>query len=259
MHHVGINLNTTSLMKRLSFKDIILHEEEGFMVINKPAGISSLDERIGIAPSVIALAKLYHGDAQLCHRLDKETSGVMVIAKNNDYFKAINELFRTKEIDKRYHCISCGKHQFVDHHIELPLSVSARGKAKIDHREGKRAHTIVNTLEPFAHYTLNECQPITGKLHQIRIHLASQNAALAADKSYGGTIPFLSHLKPKFKLGKNKEERELMSRTALHAYSISFKHPMSNEELSFQAPYPKELDVFLKLLKKYDQEKEYRF
>lgn len=228
------------------------------MLINKPAGLSSLDERIGIAPSVIALAKLYNNEAQLCHRLDKETSGVMIVAKTNEMFKAINELFRKREIDKRYHCISCGKHAFKDLSINLPLSVSARGKARIDHKEGKRAETLVNSLETFGHYTLNECKPITGKLHQIRIHLASQNAALAGDSAYGGTTPFLSHLKPKFKLGKNKEERPLISRTALHAYSLKFVHPQTNKEVEFSAPYPKEFGVFVKLLRKYDHEKEFR-
>jgi 23S rRNA pseudouridine955/2504/2580 synthase len=244
-------------MKRFTFKDIILHEEEGFMIINKPAGLSSLDERIGIAPSVFTLAKLYNNDSQLCHRLDKETSGTMIIAKNTEYFKAINELFRTREIDKRYHCISSGKHLFENLSVEIPLSVSARGKAKIDYREGKKAQTLVNTLEIFNHFTLNECKPITGKLHQIRIHMASQNAALAGDVTYGGIVPYLSHLKPKFKIGKDKEERKLMSRTALHAFSIKFKHPGTAESVEFTTPYPKEFAVFLKLLKKYDRQKEF--
>jgi 23S rRNA pseudouridine955/2504/2580 synthase len=246
------------MIKRFKFKDIILHEEDGFMIINKPAGLSSLDERIGIAPSVIALAKLYNENAQLCHRLDKETSGVMIIAKTSEYFKAINELFRKRDIDKRYHCISCGRHSFTDLTIDLPLSVSARGKAKIDHNEGKRAETTVNSIEIFGHYTLNECKPVTGKLHQIRIHLASQNAALAGDTTYGGNIPFLSHLKPKFKLGRGKEERPLMRGAALHAYSIKFQHPGSKEDVEFLAPYPKEMAVFYKLLQRYDSEKEFR-
>jgi 23S rRNA pseudouridine955/2504/2580 synthase len=246
-------------MKRFNFKDIILHEEDGFMIINKPSGLASLDERIGIAPSVVALAKLYFNDSQLCHRLDKETSGVMIIAKTSEYFKAINELFRMREIDKRYHCISSGKHNFDNLSIELPLAVSARGKAKVDYREGKKAQTIVNTLESFNHFTLNECKPITGKLHQIRIHLAAQNAALAGDVTYGGTAPYLSHIKTKYKVAKNKEERMLISRTALHAYSIKFKNPVNGEDLEFTAPYPKEFGVFLKLLKKYDHQKEFRF
>lgn len=245
-------------MKKFRFRESILHEEDGFMIVNKPAGTSSLDERIGIAPSLIALAKLYDGNTQLCHRLDKETSGVIVIAKDPEYYKAINELFRTRQVEKKYHCIAAGRHFFEDLNIELPLAVSARGKAKIDHREGKLAHTIANTIEAFGHYTLVECQPVTGRLHQIRLHMASQNAALAGDKAYGGPTPYLSHLKSKFNLGKDKEERELITRTALHARSISFKHPESGEQVTFEAEYPKEFGVFLKLLKKYDQQKEFR-
>lgn len=244
-------------MKKFRFKNAIIHEEDGFMVINKPVGISSLDERIGIAPSIIALAKLYHNDAQLCHRLDKETSGILVIAKTNEYFKLINEQFRNRTIEKRYHAISGGQHYFEDLLIDLPLSISARGKAKIDHRDGKKAQTYVTSIETFGHYTLQECKPITGKLHQIRIHLASQNAALAGDTVYGGMQPYLSHLKPKFNLGKDKEERKLMNSTALHARSIKFSLPEKGN-FEFSAPYPKEFDVFLKLLKKYDVQKEYR-
>jgi len=95
-----------------------------------------------------------------------------------------------------------------------------------------------------------ECMPVTGRMHQIRIHLASQNASITADILYGGKLPYLSHIKRKFHIGREKEETPMIARFALHAYSLFME--TENIKLDIQAPYPKDFEVLLKLIRKYD-------
>jgi len=238
------------MLKVPLFKNIILSETEDLLFINKPPHISSLDERIAIAPSILAMAKKYWPDAQLCHRLDKETSGVLVIAKNAETYREMAMKFEAREIEKFYHAIVGGVLQITNKTIELPLSITRNGLAKIDMQDGKKAVTIVNTLKTFGHYSLVECKPVTGRLHQIRIHLASQNFPIVADEQYGGKIPKLSRLKAKFKLGKFENEQGMIKRVALHAYSLSFL--FNEQQLIVSAPYPKDMEVLLKQLEKFD-------
>lgn len=240
-------------MKHFNFKDIIIHEDEDLIVINKPAYISSLHDRAS-ERSLIEMAKQYYPDAQLCHRLDKETSGVMLIAKNEEMYRHVSIQFENRKIKKVYHAVSDGVFNLQGALIDFPIKTSTKGRSKVDFREGKPAETIFNTLEYFGNYTLFECLPITGRLHQIRVHLASQSAPITADTMYGGKLPYLSELKRKFNIKKEEAEQPIISRVALHAYSITLKN-RNNEEVSYTAEYPKDIAVLIKLLKKYNSSK----
>lgn len=232
------------------FRDIILFEDDHFIFVNKPAHLSSLDERSGANVSLLSMGRKYHADIQLCHRLDKETSGVLVIAKHNDAYREMAVKFEDREVKKVYHAIVAGYLQ-VDHKsILLPLSTTAKGLAKVDMKDGKKAETVITSLKHFPHYTLVECMPVSGRLHQIRIHLASQNFPIVSDVSYGGKFPYLSQFKRNFKTGKFENEQPMMQRVALHAYNLSFN--AFGKEYEVTAPYPKDFDVFLKLLEKHD-------
>ncbi|MBC7652915.1 MAG: RluA family pseudouridine synthase [Oligoflexus sp.] len=238
-------------MKIPKLQDIIIFENEDLIVVNKPPFISSLDERESEEPNILRLAKQYHEDAQVCHRLDKDTSGAMIIAKNPETYRFVSMQFEHREVRKVYHAIVDGSHAFNDLFIDLPILNAGRGKVIISRGEGKRAETYFNSLRYFKHYTLIEAKPVTGRMHQIRIHLATQRASITGDKAYNGEPAYLSKIKRNFRLSKNEEEQPIMKRFALHSKEVSFKIN-ETESKTFTADYPKDFAVLLKLLEKND-------
>lgn len=201
--------------------------------------------------SMLRLARQYTPDAQVCHRLDKETSGCLIIAKNPAAYRLISMQFERRKVKKVYHALVNGTHQFNDLDVNLPILNLGNKNVAISRQEGKAAETIFNSIKYYKHYTLIECQPITGRMHQIRIHLASQRAAIAGDDMYGGQPVLLSGIKRGYRLGKDQEELPIMKRFALHAKEVTFK---INEEdqITVSAPYPKDFATLLKLLDKFD-------
>ncbi|MEY5069876.1 MAG: hypothetical protein RLZ47_1738 [Bacteroidota bacterium] len=239
-------------MKFPPFKEIILFENDDLLVVNKPPFLSSLDDRDGGEINLLRLAKQYVPDAQICHRLDKETSGAIIIAKNPEAYRFVSMQFEHREVSKIYHAIINGSHQFDDLLVDLPILNLGNKNVAISKQDGKAAQTYFKSLVFFKHYTLVECKPITGRMHQIRIHLASQRAAIAGDEMYGGQPVMLSDIKRGYKLGKDQEELPIMKRFALHAKEVSFKiNP--GTEISVHAPYPKDFATLLKLLDKFDR------
>jgi 23S rRNA pseudouridine955/2504/2580 synthase len=233
------------------FQDLILFENDDLIVVNKPPFISSLDEREGGEVNMLRLAKQYANDAQICHRLDKETSGALIIAKNPEAYRLVSMQFERRQVKKIYHAVINGTHQFNELEVDLPILNLGNKNVSINKQEGKAALTIFNSLKYYKHYTLVECRPVTGRMHQIRIHLATQRASISGDEMYGGKPVFLSEIKRGYRLGKDQEELPIMKRFALHARELTFK---INEEtqVTIAAPYPKDFETLLKLLDKFD-------
>lgn len=239
-------------MKIPRFADLILFENDDIIVVNKPPFISSLDERgEGSEINMLRMAKNYWDDAQICHRLDKETSGALIFAKNAEAYRAISMQFEHRRVKKVYHAVIDGTHVFENLLVDLPILNTGKGSVSISRQEGKRAETWFQSLRYFKHYTLVECRPVTGRMHQIRIHLATQRASIAGDEMYKGKPVYLSALKRKYHLGKDQEEQPIMKRFALHAYEVTFKL-LNEEEIVITAPYPKDFETLLKLLDKFD-------
>jgi 23S rRNA pseudouridine955/2504/2580 synthase len=235
---------------KINFKDIILFENNDFIVVNKPHSVSTLDERNADNPnSIIRLSKAYSNDAQVAHRLDKETSGALAIAKNPEAYRHLSMQFEHREVKKCYHAVVEGNHNFEDISVYLPILPLKDGMVKIDRQAGKIAETIFNTLKVYKNHTLVECQPITGRMHQIRIHLTCLKAPIVSDEMYGGSMLYLSTLKKKFNLKSDTEEQPIIKRVALHAFSLSF-NLMDGQPITVNAPYPKDLDVLVKQLEK---------
>lgn len=237
---------------RLNFKDLIIFENDDYILINKPPHIASLDERqADMSLSILRMAKEYTNDAQLCHRLDKETSGVLAIAKNPAAYRHLSMQFEHRQVEKRYHAVVNGTHDFEMISVYLPISPKRDGTmVAIDRQKGKEADTIFNTMKVYRNHTIVECMPITGRMHQIRIHLVCLKAPIVCDTTYGGEMIYLSDLKRKFHLKKETEEQPIIKRVALHAHSLTFK--LVNEEIiKIIAPYPKDFEVLVKHLDKF--------
>lgn len=235
-------------MKNTNIKDLILFENDDFFLINKPPHTATLDERhTDKADSMLRLAKTWWPDAQVGHRLDKETSGVLIFAKHPEAYRHISMQFEHRQVTKLYHAVSGGIHDFQGVIVNLPILPLKTGVVRIDKAEGKEAETVFNTIDVFKAHTLIECIPFTGRMHQIRIHLQCVKAPIVMDELYGGPKIYLSDIKRKFKLAKNSEEQPLISRVALHARALNFAL-MNGERQHVEAPYPKDMEALINQL-----------
>lgn len=232
--------------QRLHFKDMILFEDEDYVLVNKPPFLSTLDDRHG-GPNLLALAREYIATAQVCHRLDKDTSGVLAIAKNPEAYRHLNMQFENRQVGKVYHAIVDGIHNFRDELVDAPILKLDDGVVKISRGEGKSAQTWFTALRSYRYHSLIECRPVTGRMHQIRIHLATQRAPITGDETYGGQPFLLSRVKRNYKLKKGTEEEPFMKRMALHAFSLQFDD-MSGKRQIVEAPYPKDLQALIRQL-----------
>ncbi|RPA68763.1 RNA pseudouridine synthase [Cyclobacteriaceae bacterium YHN15] len=234
-------------MKKIDFEDLILFENKDYLVINKPPYLSTLDDRHE-AQNILNLARQYTPDAQVCHRLDKETSGCLVIAKHPEAYRNIAIQFEDRKVNKVYHAVVEGIHEFKNEFVDRNIHANNKGIAKVT-KEGKPAQTIFNTLGTYYSHSLIECKPITGRLHQIRVHLAHLKSPICGDELYGGNPLYLSALKRRFNLKKGTDELPIMQRVSLHAYAIGFEG-LEGKRIEVQAPYPKDFEVLVKQLEK---------
>lgn len=233
-----------------SLKDLIIHEDDKIIVANKPLNMASLDDKQ--ARNLIGIARKYWEDIQLCHRLDKNTSGVILMAKDPETYRSMALQFQHREIKKKYLALVAGVHNFQDEKVDLPLLVSSNKRVSINKSEGKKAETIFNSLEGFRNFTSLACEPITGRMHQIRVHLKALGCPIVGDSLYGGIDVYLSKLKRNYKASNRREEQALNHGYLLHAQSLTFTHPETKEELTFSAPLPKNFEVVLKVLRKHN-------
>ncbi len=195
------------------------------------------------------MARQHVPDAQVGHRLDKETSGALAIAKHPEAYRELAIQFEKRRVKKTYHAVSEGIHDFQEVTVDLPIHATSKGVVRISRREGKSAQTLVQTLAVYQRHTLVKCQPITGRMHQIRVHLTSLGAPIVSDEQYGGHWFYLLSVKRNYQLKKDTEEQPLIKRVALHASALGFTG-MDGQPLEVTAPYPKDFAVLLKQLDK---------
>jgi 23S rRNA pseudouridine955/2504/2580 synthase len=180
--------------------------------------------------------------------LDKETSGCLVIAIHPEAYRNIAIQFEDRKVDKTYHAVVEGIHEYNQLLVDRSLATTNKGVAKVN-KTGKPAQTYFTTLQTYYTHTLLECKPITGRMHQIRIHLAFLKSPICGDELYGGKPLYLSALRRRFNLKKGTEELPIMQRVSLHAYSIGFQG-MGEERIEVTAPYPKDFEVLVRQLEK---------
>lgn len=240
------------MSSKTKLKDLIIYEDDSVIAINKPANISSLHERFDSEQdSIIHLVKSVNENYSLCHRIDRETSGVLLISKDSESYRHIAMQFEKRQIEKVYHAIVSASVDLHKLEIDLPLYTDSKRRTQVSKQKGKESLTEISTFKQYKHFTILACKPHTGRLHQIRVHAASQNLPLVCDELYGGKIPYLNEIKKKVNLGKNEEKKAIMKRVALHAYSIKF-NSLAKGDVLIEAPYPDDFSVMVKLLEKYD-------
>jgi RluA family pseudouridine synthase len=232
----------------------IIYTDEAILAVNKPAGLSSLPDGYDpSAPHLKSLLEPKFGRLWIVHRLDRDTSGIVLLARSAAAHQHLNTQFELRQVAKRYQAIICGRPDWTERLIRLPLRPDGdrRHRTVVDLQRGKPAETTFRILGIFARFAWLEAIPHTGRTHQIRAHLAAIDLPILGDQLYGGGAAlFLSDLKPGFSPGA-APECPLIQRTALHAHSLDFVHPASATRLHLQATYPKDFNAALRMLQRY--------
>ncbi len=233
---------------------LILHQDEALIALNKPAGILTIPDRYEPEqPNLLDWLREKFPTVFPVHRLDRETSGVVLFALTPEIHRALNEQFSQRAVEKIYHALVEGQPEWEEKTVDYPLA-TGRGRShrtRVDMRRGKEAMTHFRVRERLGPYTLLEARPETGRTHQIRVHAAAIGYPVAADPLYGYGKPiFLSAIKRNYR-GDRETERPLLARTGLHAYRIKIIHPETGEPFRVEAPYPKDLKATLYQLRKW--------
>jgi len=229
----------------------ILAEEEDFLIVDKPAGMLSIPDRYDPdKPHLLNSRLLAPRDLLIVHRLDKFSSGVMILAKNPTSHASFSELFATRKIAKTYHALVDGSPQrerWTATHA-IGRDPHTPGRMKVD-RRGKASHTEFVLLENYGIASLVSASPVTGRTHQIRVHLQHDGHPLIVDPQYGKRKELLlSEYKRKYRRSGEAIERPILSRTPLHAAQISFAY--KGKQYSYESPLPKDMRAVIHQLKK---------
>lgn len=228
--------------------------DENFVVLNKQSGLLVAADRYDTeAPRLDVLAEKEFGKLYAVHRIDKDTSGLIIYARTETAHKSFSMQFENRKVKKIYHCLVHGRPAWQTLRVDLPLlpDGDSRHRTTVNKQKGKPSVTDFKVMQTCGAFTWLEASPLTGRTHQIRVHLAANELYIVCDPLYGRSQkPIrLSDIKRRYR-GDVIEERPLLSRLALHAYQITVEHPVSGEKMTFTAPYQKDMEVTKKQLAK---------
>jgi 23S rRNA pseudouridine955/2504/2580 synthase len=218
--------------------DRVIFEDKRLLVLNKPTGVA-VHGGSGISHGVIELLRHARPDLKelaLVHRIDRETSGCLVMAKRRSALRDLHERFREGKVEKNYLALVVGDWQLGDQLIDAPLHVQNRQNGErhvvVSGKHGKSAQTRVSLSRKYGNYSLLQCAPLTGRTHQIRVHLDHVEFPIAGDERYGDDD------------ANRKAKKSGLKRLFLHAQSIAFASESGND-LHFTAPLAEDLEKFL--------------
>jgi 23S rRNA pseudouridine1911/1915/1917 synthase len=230
----------------------VLFENDDFVAINKPSGVLTIPDRAGNEPSLKGFLKQQYGAIFTVHRLDRDTSGVVVFAKNETTHKQLSQAFESRDVQKLYLGLVLGTPALPSGTVEAGIAEhpTKRGVMTIA-KNGKASITDYEVIEPFRFFSWMQFQIHTGRTHQIRVHLKHLGHPIVCDAVYGDGKPvLLSSIKKKaYHLSKGEEaERPLLSRLALHSWKLHFS--LNSKPFQLEAPLPKDLKALLQQLRK---------
>ncbi len=244
--------------KIMKLADLLIFEDDDFIALNKPSGLLSIPDREGKEISLKNLLQDKYQNIFTVHRLDRDTSGLIVFAKNEIAHRYLSMQFEERQTEKIYVGLVIGSPAIPKGSIDLPIAENmvTRGTMIIN-RRGKQSLTDYEVLESFGTYSWMQFRIHTGRTHQIRVHMKDMGHPIVCDELYGDGKPLLlSSLKSKFKLSKNElEERPILNRLALHAFRLSFTKP-NNEKIELEADLHKDLKATLQQLTKWKKGKQ---
>lgn len=230
----------------------IIYETDDFVAVNKPAGLLSIPDREGDEISLKRLLREKYGEIYTVHRIDRNTSGLIVFAKNEEAHKYFSQLFEERTVEKYYVGIVKGTPSEKEKTIDAPIAQnSVRHTTMIIHKRGKPSVTDYRVLEEFGKYSLLQFRIHTGRTHQIRVHMQYAGYPIVCDELYGDGEPvLLSSIKKKYNLSKEElEERPILNRLGLHAQRLVFTD-MHKNSFDLEAEMPKDMRALLQQLRK---------
>lgn len=217
---------------------LVLYDDADIILINKPTGLLSIaDGYDPTLPHIKHVMEPDFGEVWIVHRLDKDTSGAMLIARNAESHRKLNEDFRLKNIEKTYHGLVTPAPTWREMDIQLPLLPDAdrKHRTRVNQASGKTAQSFCRVMKWFGAGVLMEIKILTGISHQIRAHLRANDLALFGDTLYSAGLPPQPFPVP---------------RTMLHARTLGFTHPSSEKWLTFTVPYPEDFRAAYSQLRK---------
>jgi RluA family pseudouridine synthase len=244
----------------------VLFEDEALFAVDKPARLLTSPDRYD--PERPNIMRILHRDIARgapwvkehnltylanAHRLDFETSGVLLLAKSKPVLIALANDFGSQNVQKSYITLVQGtpEEDAFSSDAKLAPHPVKLGLMRVDPKRGKKSRTDFTVLEKFVGYTLLRCEPRSGRTHQIRIHLHHLGFPIVGDGLYGGAALLLSKLKKDYNPKRNVPEQPLLGRVALHAESLTVNHPVNAQEVRIEAEWPNDIQVALKYLRRF--------
>jgi tRNA pseudouridine32 synthase / 23S rRNA pseudouridine746 synthase len=230
----------------------VLFVDQALLVVNKPAGLATLPDGYNpTLPHIKSVLEGEYGRLWIVHRLDKETSGVLLLARSAEAHRSLNTQFEQHKIVKVYHALVNGSPEWDERTVDLALRPNGDRKHRtiIDVQAGKPAVTHFKVLERYYQYCLFEAVPETGRTHQIRAHLFAMGLNIVGDKLYFARLDSTGHPR----VHQTRIDFDVLFEPAgfmgLHALSLEVSHPLTGEWMKFTAPYPSKLNAALEQLR----------
>lgn len=231
----------------------LLHQDPHLLIVSKPSGMLSIPGRGQTNPSLSDLLRRDFSELFVVHRIDRETSGLVIFARTAEAHRSLSIQFQEKRVSKTYMALCAGQLWPEAGEISVPIGENpAKAGTQMVRADGKESLTRYQCTERWRFASRVLFYPETGRTHQIRVHARHIGHPLLGDELYGQGAVYLSSIKRAYKHSA-EDERPVLSRLALHAQAISFLHPSSGVHISVKAPLPPELELMEKLLGKYSR------